>query len=154
MVMNCTSDTRIPVAQIVSIISQSRTSWFVLAASNRRWYSSLVSSRSEERNTSRWILTAFSVRSCQPHHLKKPFREEITALTLAGRYCCSSSALYATSLSLVSAVAPAHRDRTVRSCLYFWMVAGAFRPVPDVVDTAPANSWSENSCSFVCAPLP
>ena len=83
-VMYRTSLTRIPVAQMVSIRSSSRSRPKALAVSKSLVYSSLFSSRSLLRNTLRWILRYFTRQSCQPINEKKPLTAESMAFTVLG----------------------------------------------------------------------
>lgn len=71
IVMNCSSETRIPVAQMVWRTNDSRSFPSCSAARTRRRYSSRVSSFSSPQNRLLCILSGLSLKSNQPAKLKK-----------------------------------------------------------------------------------
>ena len=72
-VMYCTSLTRMPVEQMVSIRSARPRSPAASAAATSRLYSARVSSRLLSRNRRRWILRNRAQQSAQPQKWKNPF---------------------------------------------------------------------------------
>ena len=79
-----TSLTRMPVAQMVSSSSASRSRPRPWAASSSRWYSSRVSSRRSSRNSFRWIFRAFTLQSSQPRTAKNRFTAATMELMVKG----------------------------------------------------------------------
>lgn len=66
------SETRMPVAQMVCKIRARLSSPFRWAASTNRAYSALDNSRRSSRNKGRWIFSRRTVRACQPIKRRKP----------------------------------------------------------------------------------
>ena len=75
-VMYLTSDTRMPVAQIVSISKDNRAFPKLFALSSNRMYSSFVSSFSVPRNSFLWIFRYFIRHSGHLINLKNLFSAE------------------------------------------------------------------------------
>lgn len=83
-VMYCTSLTRMPVEQMVSIRSARPRSPVASAAATNLSYSPRVSSCLLSRNRRRWILRNRARQSVQPQKQKKPFSAAKQALMVDG----------------------------------------------------------------------
>ena len=105
-----TSPTRMPVAQIVSITSASRSLPSVLAVRTSVRYSSRSSSRSASRKLRRWSRSAFTLHSGQPIKAKKRLIPASMALTVAGAYWAVSCAFHVRTRPR-STIPPLHRAK-------------------------------------------
>ena len=80
-----TSETRMPVEQMVSNRSTSRSRPLAWAVETRRSYSSRVSSLLSSRNSRRWMRRVFTTQSCHPKKPRNRLSDTSMVLTVPGR---------------------------------------------------------------------
>ena len=83
-VIKRSSDTRMPVAQMVYITRDSRSLSRRWAADTRRAYSARVSSWCSSQNRDFWIFSSFTAHSRQPMKFRKPLRAASMEFTVVG----------------------------------------------------------------------
>ena len=104
-----TSETRMPVEQIVSISKSSRSRPAALAAAISRSNSPRVSSRRFSRKSWRWTRSAFTWQSPHPRKARNRLADTSMLFTVPGqRPPSSSDSFHAAIRSLVTGASPIH----------------------------------------------